>query len=242
VLAPSAASAHPHVWVAAETEVLYQNNTIVGLRQKWTFDEFYTTMAIQGLDANNDGIYDRGELAELAKVNVDGLKDFQFFTHARLAAQALEFAEPTDYHLEHAETQNAPGPAGDPAPAAPPKDASFWSRLKDSVTGKSAAAPEKAKVLSLHFTLPLKQPVLADAEGFSYAIYDSSFFIWFDLDGARGAKLGAGAPKACKAEVSAGDKDGRDLQKLGEAFFSQLGGTSVGAGVAKTVSVTCPRT
>ena len=47
---------------------------------KWMFDEFYTAMAIEGLDKNKDGVYDREELAELAKVNIEGLKDFAYFT------------------------------------------------------------------------------------------------------------------------------------------------------------------
>ena len=74
------AQAHPHVWITYETTVVYEKGTFVGVRHKWSFDEFYTAMAIEGLDKNKDGVYDRDELAELAKVNIDGLKDFSFFT------------------------------------------------------------------------------------------------------------------------------------------------------------------
>src|SRR5689334_18733285 len=66
LIAPAAA--HPHVWITVETTVLYANGAFTGLRHRWTFDEFYTAMAIEGLDKNNDGVYDREELAELAKV------------------------------------------------------------------------------------------------------------------------------------------------------------------------------
>ena len=74
------AAAHPHVYITFETTVLYDKGTFAGVRHKWTFDEFYTTMAIEGLDKNKDGVYDREELAELAKVNIEGLKDFAYFT------------------------------------------------------------------------------------------------------------------------------------------------------------------
>ncbi|TMJ63980.1 MAG: DUF1007 family protein, partial [Alphaproteobacteria bacterium] len=77
----ASATAHPHVWITVETTVLYDKGTFTGLQHKWTFDEFYTAMAIEGLDKNKDGIYDREELAELAKVNVDGLKEFGYFTY-----------------------------------------------------------------------------------------------------------------------------------------------------------------
>ena len=87
------AAAHPHVWITVETTVLYDKGAFTGLRHTWTFDEFYTAMAIDGLDKNKDGIYDREELAELAKVNIDGLKEFAYFTFPVLAGQDVKLAE-----------------------------------------------------------------------------------------------------------------------------------------------------
>ena len=95
------ALAHPHVWIVYETTVLYEKGAFVGVRHKWTFDELYTAMAIEGLDKNKDGIYDREELAELAKVNIDGLKDFSFFTYPALAGAEMKVGEARDYWLEH---------------------------------------------------------------------------------------------------------------------------------------------
>ncbi|HYD15318.1 MAG TPA: DUF1007 family protein, partial [Hyphomicrobium sp.] len=51
-LSTAPAAAHPHVWVTVETTVLYDGGKITGLQHKWTFDDMYTAMAIQGLDAN----------------------------------------------------------------------------------------------------------------------------------------------------------------------------------------------
>ena len=95
------ASAHPHVWITVETTVLYDKGEFTGLQHKWTFDEFYTAMAIEGLDKNKDAIYDREELAELAKVNMDGLKEFGYFTYPVLAGKDVKLQEPKDYWLEH---------------------------------------------------------------------------------------------------------------------------------------------
>ena len=93
--------AHPHVWVSVETAVDFDRGTIVGVTQRWTFDELYTTMAVQGLDKNKDGKLDREELKELAEVNMDGLKEFGYFTHMRIGDKALKIAPPKDYWLEH---------------------------------------------------------------------------------------------------------------------------------------------
>jgi ABC-type uncharacterized transport system substrate-binding protein len=95
------ALAHPHVWITVESTLLHDKGTFTGLRHKWTFDEFYTAMAIAGLDKNNDGRYDRDELAELAKVNIDGLKEFGFFTAAGLGGQELKLSDAQDFWLEH---------------------------------------------------------------------------------------------------------------------------------------------
>lgn len=95
------AEAHPHVFVTTETIVLYDNGTFVGLRHKWVFDELYSATAIEGLDKNNDGKYDRGELAELAKADIEGLKESGFFTVPRLAGEKLQIGDASDYWLEH---------------------------------------------------------------------------------------------------------------------------------------------
>ena len=94
------AASHPHVWITVETTVLYEGN-FTGLHHKWTFDEYYTAMAIEGLDKNNDGVYSREELAELAKVNIDGLKEFGYFTYPIVDGKDIKIQDPSDYWLEH---------------------------------------------------------------------------------------------------------------------------------------------
>lgn len=219
------ALAHPHVWVTTETTVLYENGTIVGLRQKWSFDEFYTSMALQGLDTNNDGVYDRGELAELAKVNMEGLKEFDYFTTVKLATDKLKLGAPKDVWLEHTDAPEGQTQitvtTGDAAfegtgaevkdkdkaadaPAKPGVFARLWAWLfgesgKTDKPGTKEAA--KPKVLSLNFTLPLAQPVLAEAQGFTFSIADSSFFIAFEPAAQNPVVLGPGAPAGCRVAI-----------------------------------------
>jgi len=102
LLASRPAQAHPHVWVTVQDTVLYDHGAVTGVRHTWTFDEFYAAQAIEGLDKNNDGQYDRQELAELAQVNIDGLQQFEYFTFAKLNDAKLTFAAPKDYWLDYA--------------------------------------------------------------------------------------------------------------------------------------------
>jgi ABC-type uncharacterized transport system substrate-binding protein len=100
-----AASAHPHVWTTVRSEiVLGPEHKIVAIRQHWTFDEFYSAMAVQGLDTDNDGVYSAEELKPLAKVNVESLKEFDYFTFVHLEGDddhLLKLKPPEDYSLEY---------------------------------------------------------------------------------------------------------------------------------------------
>jgi ABC-type uncharacterized transport system substrate-binding protein len=168
------AAAHPHVWVDVKSTVVYEDGRITGFKYSWTFDEGYSTMA------------------------VDGLKEFDYFTHAKLDETALKIDTPKDYWLEH-----------------------------------------KDGILTLHFTLPLQTTVLGNAQGFTFQVFDPSYYIAFDLAKEKPVTLAAGAPAGCKADVSVPPDETAEAEKLGEAFFQQFGG-DIGIGLAKTISVTCP--
>jgi ABC-type uncharacterized transport system substrate-binding protein len=190
------AQAHPHVWITAETTVLYENGTFTGLKHRWTFDEFYSAMEVEGLDKNNDGKFDREELAELANFYVSGLKEFSYFTFPVLAGHKLPLGEPKDIWLEH-----------------------------------------KDNVLSLHFTLPFATPVLSDAKGLAFSVFDPSWFIALDIGKPNSMRLADGTPQSCKIAIGDHAKDRSNDAALNEAFGAQLGGMAMGS--AKAVSVTC---
>ena len=100
-LAATAAAAHPHVWVVAKSSVVYgTDGSVVGVRHSWAFDDMYSAFATQGLDQKTKGEFTREELESLAKENVEALKDFDFFTFAKLDGKKAVFTDPKDYYLE----------------------------------------------------------------------------------------------------------------------------------------------
>lgn len=204
-LAPHA-MAHPHVWVTYESTVVYEKGSVIGFDHVWTFDDMYTQMAIEGLDKDNDGKYTREELAELAQVNIEGLKDFDYFTYAKLGETALKNAGPKDAWLEYTNG-----------------------------------------MLRLHFRVELAQPVLAEAEGFTFSVYDPSFFIAFEPEKDNAIKIAEGAPAGCKAaiiEPKPSETNSEDLkqQLLNDAFAQELGQTTnIGGNFTKTISVSCAK-
>jgi len=201
LMAAAPAFAHPHMWVTYELTVDYDQGTVTGVDHVWTFDDAYTAMALEGLDKNNDGKYDQSELAELLKVNMDGLKDFNYFTVAKLGTAELSFSPPTAAHLEYTNG-----------------------------------------ILRLYFHLPLAKPVLSDADGLSFAVFDPSYFIAFEPEKTDAVKLAA-APQGCTATIIDPDatKNDEQAKRLGDAMAQQFGGAAIGFGSYKTVAVSCKK-
>lgn len=101
VLATGPALAHPHVWVDAKSEAVFdQGGNIVAIRQVWRFDDAYSAFATQGLDTNGDGTFSVEELKPLADVNVESLKDFGYFTFVMAGGKDRDFGKPTEYWLQ----------------------------------------------------------------------------------------------------------------------------------------------
>ena len=106
MLGAAAAQAHPHVWITARSELIYApDGTITGVRHAWTFDDMFSTYALQGIEAKTKGAYTREELAPLAQTNVESLKEFAYFTFAKADGMRQKFTEPVDYFLEYKNTE-----------------------------------------------------------------------------------------------------------------------------------------
>jgi ABC-type uncharacterized transport system substrate-binding protein len=98
------ADAHPHVWVTMTEELLYApDGSVTGVRHAWTFDDMFSAFATQGLDQKTKGEFTREELGPLAKVNVESLKEYAYFTYARIDGKRHKdaFLDPADYYLDY---------------------------------------------------------------------------------------------------------------------------------------------
>jgi ABC-type uncharacterized transport system substrate-binding protein len=99
------AQAHPHVWVTMHSELVYApDGSITGIRHAWSFDDMFSTFATQGLESKEKGKFTREELAPLAKVNVESLKEYGYFTYASADGKKTELTDPAPgYFLEYAD-------------------------------------------------------------------------------------------------------------------------------------------
>ncbi|MHC4051765.1 DUF1007 family protein [Bradyrhizobium sp. 25ACV] len=196
-LAAGAASAHPHVWITATSELLYaEDGSITGVRHAWTFDDMFSSYAVQGLESKTKGAYTREELGPLTQTNVESLKEYAYFTFARADGKKERFQEPIDYFLDYKDT-----------------------------------------VLTLHFTLPLKNPV--KSKQLVLEVFDRSFFIDFQMAKESPVKL-VGAPAGCQMKLERPSDGTASAQKLNEQTFMNGENSNFGMMFANKITVDCP--
>ncbi len=192
-----AASAHPHVWITATSELLYaEDGTITGVRHAWTFDDMFSSYAVQGLESKTKGAYTREELGALAQTNIESLKEYAYFTFAKADGKKERFQEPVDYFLDYKDT-----------------------------------------VLTLHFTLPLKNPV--KPRQLVLEVFDRSFFIDFQMAKESPVKL-VGAPAGCQMKLDRPSDGSATAQKLNEQTFMNGENSNFGMMFANKITVDCP--
>jgi ABC-type uncharacterized transport system substrate-binding protein len=97
------AQAHPHVWVTMHSELIYApDGSVTGVRHAWAFDDMFSAFATQGYDGKVKGQFTREELAPLAQVNVESLKEYDYFTYATADGKKQKMTDPLpDYYLDY---------------------------------------------------------------------------------------------------------------------------------------------
>jgi ABC-type uncharacterized transport system substrate-binding protein len=196
---PAVAIAHPHVFVTTREVVVFSpEGQITGIKNAWTFDDFYTSFLEQGLDKGPDGRYSRETLHELAKTNTEGLVDANYFTFIKANGRNVKFSPPKEYWLE-----------------------------------------DDGKNLTLHFTLPLAEPV--KPKSFVMRIYDPSYFVAFDpAEGPDVVKL-EGQQPGCSLLVRKPAVNVALKQQLSQLDVTQQPNLEdAGAAFADSILVACP--
>jgi ABC-type uncharacterized transport system substrate-binding protein len=101
-LSAGPAGAHPHVWVTMTSEVIHApDGSVSGLRHTWTFDPMFSTFATQGIAGKQKDAFTRDELKPLADAQIGALKEFEYFTFARIDGQKAQFSEPAEYWMDY---------------------------------------------------------------------------------------------------------------------------------------------
>ncbi len=103
LISAAPALAHPHVWVTMNSELVYApDGSVTGINHSWAFDDMFSAFATQGTESKVKGQFSREELAPLAKVNVELLKEYDYFTYVTADGQKAELTDPAPgYWLDY---------------------------------------------------------------------------------------------------------------------------------------------
>jgi ABC-type uncharacterized transport system substrate-binding protein len=76
---------------------------VTAVQHAWTFDDMFSAFATQGIPARIKGQFTQAELQPLAQVNIDALKEYAYFTYAKIDGRTQKdaFGNPTDYWLDY---------------------------------------------------------------------------------------------------------------------------------------------
>jgi ABC-type uncharacterized transport system substrate-binding protein len=99
---PVSARAHPHVFVDVKSELVFDTKgQFTAVRHQWTFDEMFSSYAVQGLDKDKNGEYSAEELQPLAQINIDSLKEFDNFTFVKVGKDKHSLGQARNYTLSY---------------------------------------------------------------------------------------------------------------------------------------------
>lgn len=94
---PRDSHAHPHAWIDVFTEPVFDDKgNITALKQRWTFDEYYTQFVMEDVVKDGSPTPSHADLLALAKQNVANIKDYHYFTEAKAAGKVVAFSEARD--------------------------------------------------------------------------------------------------------------------------------------------------
>jgi ABC-type uncharacterized transport system substrate-binding protein len=85
LIASGPLGAHTRVWVTMKCELRYDpDGSMIEVRHAWTFDDVFSALATLELENKKQGKFSREDLAPLAEVNVNSLKQYGYFTYAKV--------------------------------------------------------------------------------------------------------------------------------------------------------------
>ena len=93
----SVAFAHPHVFVDASVKVLFNENGLSGVQNRWVYDEVYSRATIASVDENDDGKLSVEEGEGLKSIILGEVARSNYFNYVQSGSVFLGAKAVTDF-------------------------------------------------------------------------------------------------------------------------------------------------
>lgn len=94
------ASAHPHIWIDANAEMIFEKDKLTAIKMHWIFDDLFSMTLIDEFDKNYDTRFFGDENTTLHDNAFVALADVSWLTHVRQNETLLPFSETRDFKAD----------------------------------------------------------------------------------------------------------------------------------------------
>ncbi len=89
-VAPTLCAAHPHAFIEAQLTFRFDEDGLAGFEQRWRMDPMLSATLLDMVDMDRDQRLSAEEHAQLEEISMGSLRDFSYFTFARLDGAVFE--------------------------------------------------------------------------------------------------------------------------------------------------------
>jgi ABC-type uncharacterized transport system substrate-binding protein len=91
---------HPHVFVDVDLVIVFNEQGLAGFRQRWFFDEMFSSTILMSFDKNKDHMLTVHEIEEIKKSAFNNLRNYGYFTHILIEGNTFEVKYVTEFSAE----------------------------------------------------------------------------------------------------------------------------------------------
>ena len=90
-------NSHPHVFIQNSLRIVFDQQGLSGVRVKWVFDEFFTSMIADEFDKNHNNKLEKPEIIDIEKGAFANLVKFNYFSFIKINGKAFAVEHARDF-------------------------------------------------------------------------------------------------------------------------------------------------
>jgi len=92
--------AHPHVFIESSITFVFNEKGLIGLKQKWILDEFFSNSLLIETNKDGDERLNDQEIEAVRAFAFESLKNYQFFTNIKIDGKTIEIKSAKHFFAE----------------------------------------------------------------------------------------------------------------------------------------------
>ena len=102
---PVLSVSHPHVFMTNRLVFVFDDAGLAGVRVKWSFDEFFSSMISTDYDINKNGVLEKNEINTIKKEAFSYLAEYEYFTFIKIDGKPFDVKYVQNFSASLAETR-----------------------------------------------------------------------------------------------------------------------------------------